>query len=452
MKKIALLFMVLILTLFVKAQTPDLHVYWNQKIIVSRSIPTLQIVTNGMLRRGAPMHDGSFGAVKQLGADMIRYAAWYPYPRLAVAELEPPSANKTSWDFSLIDPLTIDFLNATKGHPAIWEFCTIPQWMFKTDKPAKYSANPDTVNWGYSGGTELRDTTLKEVSDYFARIVSWYHNGGFTDELGNYHKSGYHYDIPYWEILNEPELEHQISVEKYTKIYDAVVKAIRKVSPDTKFVGMALCLSTNPHPFEYFLNPANHEPGIPLDMISYHSYAHAHNDQKFEDYPYALFDYAENFLNRVVFIEAIRKRESPATKVDLDELGTFVSNEMREKVTIPPAYWNLSGAVYAYLFEEFSKIGIDVLGESQLVGFPTQFPDVTMIDYTNNKPNARYWVLKLIKDNFAPGDTLVQTNGWGPDDDYKAQGFITPQGKKVLLINRKNKRRKVVHSGHAYRR
>jgi len=38
----------------------------------------------------------------------------------------------TSWDFSLIDPMTIDFLDATKGHSVILNFSTIPAWMFKT--------------------------------------------------------------------------------------------------------------------------------------------------------------------------------------------------------------------------------------------------------------------------------------------------------------------------------
>jgi hypothetical protein len=65
-----------------------------------------------------------------------------------------------------------------------------------------------------------------------------------------------------------------------------------------------------------------------------------------------------------------------------------------------------------------------------------------MIDYNNGKPNARYWVLKLIKDNFHPGDNLVaeQAKPEGDDSpsDVMVQGFITPQGKKVLLANRTN--------------
>lgn len=46
-----------------------------------RTTPTLQMVVNPMLRRGSPIHDATFAALKQLGADDVRYAASHPYPR-----------------------------------------------------------------------------------------------------------------------------------------------------------------------------------------------------------------------------------------------------------------------------------------------------------------------------------------------------------------------------------
>ena len=79
--------------------------------------------------------------------------------------------------------MTIDFLEATKGHSVILNFSTIPQWMYKTDKPVEYPADPNQVTWSYEQGTELRDPTMKEVAEYFARLVSWYTAGGFTDEV-----------------------------------------------------------------------------------------------------------------------------------------------------------------------------------------------------------------------------------------------------------------------------
>ena len=104
---------------------------------------------------------------------------------------------------------------------------------------------------------------------------------------------------------------------------------------------------------------------------------------------------------------------------------------------IPHAYWNAAGVLYGYLFIEESKLGVDVIGESQLVGYPSQFPSVSMMNYNTGKPNARYWVLKLIKDNFHPGDTLVATTA-GSGASIDAQAYTTPQGKKILLVNKRN--------------
>ena len=75
--------------------------------------------------------------------------------------------------------------------------------MFKTDKPVPYPADPNQPVWNYEQGTELRDPSMKEVADYYARLVSWYTQGGFTDEFGKRHESGHHYKIDYWEVLNE---------------------------------------------------------------------------------------------------------------------------------------------------------------------------------------------------------------------------------------------------------
>ncbi len=425
---------------------------WTKTIIVSKSTPTLQVVTNPMLNPGAPIHDGSFAALKALGADYVRYVPWLPYPKIAVAELEPPSKDKTSWDFTYIDPVTKDFLDSTQGHSTIVNFSTIPAWMFKTDKPVKYPDDPNQVFWKYTQGTELRDPTGKELGDYFGRLVSWYSKGGFTDENGKKHESGYHYALPYWEILNEVEAEHTTTPEDYTKRYDAIVSGIHKVSPETKFVGLALAFAGgNPKYYEYFLNPKNHKPGIPLDFISFHFYASPALDESLDQWQHTFFYQADGFLASTRFILAIRDRLSPTTKIDTDELGVILPTDGIEINAskampdhIPHRYWNAAGSLYGYLFVELSKLGVDVIGESQLVGYPSQFPSVSMIDYNNGKPNARYWVLKLIKDNFHPGDKLVEN---APQEDGSSdvlvQGFVTPQGKKVLLVNKANSEKTV---------
>src|SRR3984957_17313552 len=100
-------------------------VNWDKVIRISQTAPTLQVVVNPPLQRGTPDHDNAFKALHDLGADYVRYVPWLPYPKLGVAELEVPKDGKASWDFSLIDPMTIDFLEATKGHSTILNFSTI---------------------------------------------------------------------------------------------------------------------------------------------------------------------------------------------------------------------------------------------------------------------------------------------------------------------------------------
>jgi hypothetical protein len=276
-------------------QAASLKIDWNKVTRESQTTPTLQVVVNPPLRRGSQIHDRVYEELKRLGPDYVRYVPWLPYPKLAVAELKPPDATETYWDFSLIDPMTVDFLNATTGHSVILNFSTIPQWMFKTPEPVKYPDDPDQPVWNYTVGTELRDPTMRELGDYYARLVSWYTQGGFTDELGKRHESGHRFKIDYWEVLNEVDFEHNMTPEQYTERYDAVVAAIRKVDPRIKFVGLALAEpSSNPRMFEYFLNPKNHQPGIPLDMISYHFYATPGADQTPEVQQYTFFIQADD--------------------------------------------------------------------------------------------------------------------------------------------------------------
>lgn len=421
-----------------QAQAPDtVRIHWDQKQMVSKTTLTLQVVVNPVLKRGTAIHDSIFNSLKALHCDFVRYVPWLPYPRLAVAELQPGK-----WDFSLIDPMTVDFLEATKGHSVILNFSTIPAWMYKTPQPVTYPDDPYAVDWDYTQGSVPRDTTCREIGDYYARLFSWYTKGGFTDEEGKRHESGYHYKVPYWEVLNEVEFEHNNTVQSYTRIYDAVTAAIKKEAPGTKFVGLALEDPNRPDWYEYFLNPKNHKAGTPLDMISYHFYATSGAGQGMDVLQYTYWERANGFLNAVKFIESIRKRLSPATKTTVDELGSILDNDnAADRAPIPNTYWNLSGALYAYTWLGLAHEGIDVVGESQLVGYPTQFPSVSMINWTTGQPNARYWVLKLLRDNFGPGDTFVNSwiDGGEAGDAVTTQAVNTAKGNRLLLINKRDK-------------
>ncbi|ANH83760.1 glycosyl hydrolase family 39 [Niabella ginsenosidivorans] len=389
-----------------------------------------------MVRPGSPIHRQTFNALKDLGADFVRYVPWFPYPKMAVAELKPPTKEHTFWDFTYLDSTMEAIMSATEGHSVVINFSTTPAWMWKTEKPVVYPENPYQVFWDYNQGQTLRDSSGQEIADYYVRLFSWYTKGGFTDELGKFHQSTHFYKIPYWEVLNEPDLEHHISPELYTRIYDKIVSALKKIAPDTRFIGLSLAHVSNPAYFEYFLNPANHQYGVIPEGISYHHYSTpSFPDQDVNSYQYPFFEKADAFLDKVRYIENIRKRLAPQVFTTINEIGSILRSPQITQ-PIPAAYWNLSGALYAYLFLNLTKTGIDVAGESQLVGYPTQFPDVSMMNWQTGNPNARYWVLKLIHDHLGKGDQLVATSFMPRQPDgIVAQAYQTSKGRRILLIN-----------------
>jgi hypothetical protein len=88
----------------------------------------------------------------------------------------------------------------------------------KQTAPVPVPADPDEVFWNYEQGTDLVDPTGssflfvwhilhlifrlgQEVGAYYARLLSYYTKGGFTDELGNFIKSNYSYSLTHWEVL-----------------------------------------------------------------------------------------------------------------------------------------------------------------------------------------------------------------------------------------------------------
>jgi hypothetical protein len=237
-------------------------------------------------------------------------------------------------------------------------------------------------------------------------------------------------------VLNE--LEHSLSPQLYTQLYDAIVTEIRKVSPQTKFVGVAQATPGSATYFTYFLNPANHVAGVPIDMISYHFYAHTTAADTPTTYGSTGFPRADTFLSVVDQIEAARLHFAPQVRTTVDEVGTIMDTAatQADPAPIPDAYWNYSAAIYAYVFAHLALKGIDIVAESQLVGYPGQYPSVSMVDWETGLPNARYRVLELLLDELRPGWGLVPAIDASPAS--YVLGLVNDDDRKVLVINKAN--------------
>jgi hypothetical protein len=432
--------LLLLLTLSINAQNdiPEVRVEWSKVTATSKAIVSIQDCPEPPLLRSSPIHDEIYSALRGLNADYARLQPWFPYPKLGVAELDPPTIAKTSWDFTLLDEITEDFMAATAGHPVVADYSTLPAWMFRGQKTVPYPSDPTTIDWAYQQNTGLRDASMQEAADYQARLLGWYTKGGFIDENGKWHGSKHHYQFAYWEVLNEIDGEPGLSKEEYTRIYDATVEKLHGMSPDLKFIGLALQDPVNrPQYITYFLDPRNHRSGISIDMISYHFYAIGGEHDSPETAARSYFDQADRFLIAARYIESIRRELSPQIKTYVDELGTILSNPAAPQLAqpIPGWYWNLSAAMWAYTYAHLAELGVDIVGAAELIDYPGQFAATTLVDWQTGKPNARYRVVKLLHDNVDAGDRLVFTES--PSSDIYAQGFVTTSGRrKLLLVNK----------------
>ena len=417
----------------------QVDVHWDKETSVSKLHGAVQF---GPEPEGTPMHRQIMNSLRDLQADFVRYVPWYPDPKSAVAQLYPPENGSTSWDFSLLDPPLEEFLDATAGHPPIINFSTIPEWMFQTKK----SVDPKTDGWNYEQGTELR-INLKELGDYYGRLVSWYTQGGFNDEYGKWHESGHHFHIPYWEVLNESDLEHATTPEQYSERYDAIVEGTRKVSRQTKFIGIALGFEMKePKYFLYFLNHQNHRPGIPIDFVSYHFYAFYRPHQSRKEQIATVFDQADQLLDAVRYIGAIRDQFSPSAGMIVDEIGTGPAGWaiLDASGDYLPFQFQLSTAMYAYLYGQLASLGVDAAQVSGLVRSQpgSMFQELAMLDLETGHPNTRYWGLQLLLKHIHSGDKLVATSIPHGEPRYQpayAQGFLTSGDiRKLLLVNKRS--------------
>merc|ERR1719261_2359699 len=83
----------------------------------------------------------------------------------------------------------------------------------------------------YEAGGELVDKTCGQMARHMARIVGWYTAGGFHDECGHWHESGFHYNWWGLSVLNEDE--HHIEPDDgtaYTTCFDAISAEVAKVN------------------------------------------------------------------------------------------------------------------------------------------------------------------------------------------------------------------------------
>ena len=413
---------------------------------------TLQVVTSPLLDRilpngkPNPIYDAAWQSFAELQSQHTRFQPWFPLPKKAVAELQPPDAGGTHWDFTNMMPQLMAFANATAGRAINLNVATHPCWLFTNLFGGALNctppASPDTLDLAYGTNGKrkyLKDKSAETLASYFARVFAFISTGQFVDELGTTHTGGPALNISRygdtgstWEVFNEAE--HGYTKELYTHDYDKVVTEMERHAGRENlptFIGIGGCMTgfwswwehgTCQQWIPYFLNRSNHalNPTVPMDYISIHYYASSSDRGRPDTYTAGFFGGADAFLNSMVENVALRDSYSPSTKLAITELGVLYANDEFDNFGLdgglPPLFFNAAGAMYAYAAIRLAELGVDIVTHSQLIGSPArpewgmhaqQFPSASMLDWRTGHGTAKYWVTKLLIEHFRKGDQLV---------------------------------------------
>ena len=200
-------------------------------------------------------------------------------------------------------------------------------------------------------------------------------------------------------------------------------------------------------------------------MISYHFYAHSQSRTDPKQWE-VFFSQLDSFVPAVEEIEQIRKSLSPQTRTTIDELGVILADDHSPTAPqFPLIYWNAAAALYVYSWLRLSRLGIDIVGHSQLVGqycilsflfytfflmigYPElpglqlqpQYPSVALLNWTTGEGSAKYWTSKLLIETVdvdSDQAVLTQTTDLS-GQNISCQGFVKKDGRRwVLIINKR---------------
>jgi hypothetical protein len=155
-------------------------------------------------------------------------------------------------------------LDADPADPASYNFGPTDQLLASIDA---IGAKP-LFRIGASAGEKsgVPDSFTKD-SDYdhyaeIARHVVLHYNKGWNN--------GFHYDVKYWEVLNEPD--GRFDPDKYFKLYGKLAKAVKSADSNALIGGPALMFThQGPAYKENFLQYVK-DNKLPLDFWSFHDY------------------------------------------------------------------------------------------------------------------------------------------------------------------------------------
>ena len=122
-----------------------------------------------------------------------------------------------SWDFTVNNSMLPSILSVG-DHDPIYQVASAPAFM--------------------ETNGALAPANFPQFAAYSANMVRYFNTGGF-DAGGKHFQSPSPYQVTWWGIFNEPDVNN-VSASDYPALYNTVVPAMQAVDPNIKFVALEL--------------------------------------------------------------------------------------------------------------------------------------------------------------------------------------------------------------------
>jgi hypothetical protein len=192
---------------------------------------------------------------------------------------------------SVMDTMVEDYLNATRSFDSAlspyFQFSQSPCWMWvdgecnSTPKDPNQLAFPHKI---YAAGRVPVDPSYAQVAGYFGRIAAYYRSGGFVDECGKTQTSKFTVPVRFWGVGNEGEHLPKDAIQGYTRMYDAILAAIKEHEGGGEQPMKYVAINQNfggaskqelDSWLGFFLNKSNHaDHNVQIDTVAMHAYFH----------------------------------------------------------------------------------------------------------------------------------------------------------------------------------
>ncbi len=160
---------------------------------------------------------------------------------------------------------------------------------------SNWNADPENPgSYNFSGTDQFISNILKTGATVFFRLGESYesipvHNNPPPDlavwanvcrhivrHYNDGWNNGFHYNIRYWEVWNEPDLKifWTGTAEQYARFYEAAANAVKEIDPTLRVGGPAVANIADTAFLDTFLNYIR-EHDVPIDFFSYHYYGGA---------------------------------------------------------------------------------------------------------------------------------------------------------------------------------